>query len=67
MLNRGVASFDEASTRESLEQWVRERNFTYVHEQPGVCWHGAARCSHVFGNDFRLVSVTLVHLVSVST
>ncbi|OEL22144.1 hypothetical protein BAE44_0016838 [Dichanthelium oligosanthes] len=30
LLNRTVASFDEAIIRDSLEQWVREPDFTYM-------------------------------------
>ncbi|CAN6324245.1 unnamed protein product [Urochloa humidicola] len=55
LLNRAVASFDEARMRESLERWVREPDFTYV---GNLSAGGAALATgssprfDVFGNDF---------------
>ncbi|CAO2177935.1 unnamed protein product [Urochloa humidicola] len=55
LLNRAVATFDEAGMRESLERWVREPDFTYV---GSLSAGGAALATgssprfNVFGNDF---------------
>ncbi|KAG8046321.1 hypothetical protein GUJ93_ZPchr0008g12108 [Zizania palustris] len=56
LLNRAVASFDEASMRESLERWVREPEFTYMsnlQSTAGVALiTGSSPRFDVFGNDF---------------
>ncbi|KAG8086638.1 hypothetical protein GUJ93_ZPchr0010g10775 [Zizania palustris] len=56
LLNRAVASFDEASMRESLERWVREPDFTYMSKlqaTAGVALvTGSSPRFDVFGNDF---------------
>jgi hypothetical protein len=65
-LNRAVASFDEAGTRESLERWVREPEFTYMSKLQSGGGGGVALITgssprfDVLGNDFgwgRPVSV----------
>ncbi|KAL5230274.1 hypothetical protein ABZP36_029050 [Zizania latifolia] len=56
LLNRAVASFDEASMRESLERWVREPDFTYMSKLQttagGALVTGSSHRFDVFGNDF---------------
>ncbi|KAL5223122.1 hypothetical protein ABZP36_027835 [Zizania latifolia] len=56
LLNRAVASFDEASMMESLERWVREPEFTYMsnlQSTAGVALiTGSSPRFDVFGNDF---------------
>uniref|UniRef100_A0A0E0LQJ1 Acetyltransferase n=1 Tax=Oryza punctata TaxID=4537 RepID=A0A0E0LQJ1_ORYPU len=56
LLNRAVASFDEAAMRESLERWVREPDFTYMsnlQSAAGVALvTGSSPRFDVFGNDF---------------
>ncbi|KAG2581103.1 uncharacterized acetyltransferase At3g50280-like [Panicum virgatum] len=55
LLNRAVASFDEASMRESLERWVREPDFTYVGNLSSggtALVTGSSPRFDVFGNDF---------------
>ncbi|XP_062204914.1 uncharacterized acetyltransferase At3g50280-like [Phragmites australis] len=55
LLNRAVASFDEARMRDSLERWVREPDFTYA---GNLSFGGTALLTgssprfDVFGNDF---------------
>ncbi|KAK3157401.1 hypothetical protein QOZ80_2AG0121400 [Eleusine coracana subsp. coracana] len=55
LLNRAVASFDEAQMRDSLERWVREPDFTYVGNLSvggtGLLTGSSPRFD-VFGNDF---------------
>jgi hypothetical protein len=55
LLNRAVASFDEASMRESMEQWVREPDFTYMGNLSSAgtaLVTGSSPRFDVFGNDF---------------
>ncbi|RLN05354.1 putative acetyltransferase [Panicum miliaceum] len=55
LLNRAVASFDEASMRESLERWVREPDFTYMSNLSSAgtaLVTGSSPRFDVFGNDF---------------
>ncbi|KAF0900801.1 hypothetical protein E2562_035298 [Oryza meyeriana var. granulata] len=56
LLNRAVASFDEAAMREWLERWVREPEFTYMSKlqsTAGVALiTGSSPRFDVFGNDF---------------
>uniref|UniRef100_A0A0D9X3R2 Acetyltransferase n=1 Tax=Leersia perrieri TaxID=77586 RepID=A0A0D9X3R2_9ORYZ len=56
LLNRAVASFDEADMREWLERWVREPEFTYMsslQSTAGVALiTGSSPRFDVFGNDF---------------
>jgi len=55
LLNLAVASFDEASMRESLERWVREPDFTYVGNLSSggtALVTGSSPRFDVFGNDF---------------
>uniref|UniRef100_J3MPR8 Acetyltransferase n=1 Tax=Oryza brachyantha TaxID=4533 RepID=J3MPR8_ORYBR len=56
LLNRAVASFDEAAMREWLEGWAREPEFTYMSKlqsTAGVALiTGSSPRFDVFGNDF---------------
>lgn len=55
LLNRAVASFDEASMRESLESWVRDPDFTYMGNLSSAgtaLVTGSSPRFDVFGNDF---------------
>ncbi|CAL4996279.1 unnamed protein product [Urochloa decumbens] len=55
LLNRAVASFDEATMRESLERWVREPDFTYMGNLSSAgtaLVTGSSPRFDVFGNDF---------------
>ncbi|CAD6266330.1 unnamed protein product [Miscanthus lutarioriparius] len=55
LLNRAVASFDEATMRESLERWVREPDFTYMDNLSSAgtgLVTGSSPRFDVFGNDF---------------
>ncbi|CAL5009567.1 unnamed protein product [Urochloa decumbens] len=55
LLNRGVASFDEATMRESLERWVRTPDFTYMGNLSSAgtaLVTGSSPRFDVFGNDF---------------
>ncbi|KAL6658759.1 hypothetical protein ACP70R_002799 [Stipagrostis hirtigluma subsp. patula] len=55
LLNRAVASFDEAAVRESLERWVREPDFTYMgnlSSRGTALVTGSSPRFDVFGNDF---------------
>ncbi|PAN33301.1 hypothetical protein PAHAL_6G010100 [Panicum hallii] len=55
LLNRAVASFDEATMRQSLERWVREPDFTYMSNLSSAgtaLVTGSSPRFDVFGNDF---------------
>ncbi|CAO2200219.1 unnamed protein product [Urochloa humidicola] len=55
LLNRAVASFDEATMRESLERWVRTPDFTYMGNLSSAgtaLVTGSSPRFDVFGNDF---------------
>ncbi|XP_062195969.1 uncharacterized acetyltransferase At3g50280-like [Phragmites australis] len=55
LLNRAVASFDEASMRESLERWIRQPDFTYMGNLSSgatALVTGSSPRFDVFGNDF---------------
>lgn len=55
LLNRAVASFDEATMRESLERWVRRPDFTYMDNLSSAgtaLVTGSSPRFDVFGNDF---------------
>lgn len=55
LLNRAVASFDEAAVRESLERWVGEPDFTYMDNLSSAgtaLVTGSSPRFDVFGNDF---------------
>ncbi|CAO2210365.1 unnamed protein product [Urochloa humidicola] len=55
LLNRAVASFDEATMRESLERWVRAPDFTYMGNLSSAgtaLVTGSSPRFDVFGNDF---------------
>jgi hypothetical protein len=55
LLNRAVASFDEATMRESLERWVRKPDFTYMDNLSSAgtaLITGSSPRFDVFGNDF---------------
>lgn len=55
LLNRAVASFDEAWMRGSLERWVREPDFTYIGSLSSggtALMTGSSPRFDVFGNDF---------------
>ncbi|KAL6880217.1 hypothetical protein ACP4OV_011782 [Aristida adscensionis] len=55
LLNRAVASFDEARMREALGRWARQPEFTYAGELSGggtAVLTGSSPRFDVFGNDF---------------
>ncbi|CAO2164678.1 unnamed protein product [Urochloa humidicola] len=55
LLNRAVASFDEAGMRESLKRWVKEPDFTYMGNLSSAgtaLVTGSSPRFDVFGNDF---------------
>jgi hypothetical protein len=54
LLNRAVATFDEASERRGLTSWAEEPSFLYVDGSPGVSKMVTARSPRfdVYGNDF---------------
>ncbi|TVU43700.1 hypothetical protein EJB05_10188, partial [Eragrostis curvula] len=55
LLNRAVASFDEAGMRESLQRWVTEPDFTYMGNLSSggtALVTGSSPRFDVFGNDF---------------
>jgi hypothetical protein len=54
LLNRAVASFDEASVRRGLTSWAEEPSFLYVQASPGdsKVSTGSSPRFDVYGNDF---------------
>lgn len=54
LLNRAVASFDEASVRDMLASWSQEPNFVYMaaYRHPAAIGTGSSPRFDVYGNDF---------------